>query len=103
MKIMPTCQRGMKTIWLCALFAWVLVVGTSGPAVSSAQNAGYENSAVLKAAEIFPPDVLSGPDHRVEATVKNDGFLNHYVLQSTYGTYEVVSGFLLKKRVHQLQ
>ena len=102
MKFMPIGQRGMKTIWLCALFTWVLVAGISEPAVSSDQNDSYENSAVLKASDILPPDVLSGPEHRVETNVKNDGFLNHYVLQSTYGTYEVVSDLLLKKRVHEI-
>jgi hypothetical protein len=58
---------------------------------------------VLAAGKILPPDVLSGPHHKVDDKVQNDGFLNHYVLKSSYENYEVVSTFELKKRVHEIK
>jgi hypothetical protein len=63
----------------------------------------YESSQMLEAVKLLPPDVLSGPNHKVDAQVQNDGFLNHYTLKSSYETYEVVSTFELKKRVHEIK
>ena len=64
---------------------------------------GYENSRLLKAGKILPRDVLSGPNHKVDGKVQNDGFLNHYVLKSSDETYEAVSTFELKKRVREIK
>jgi hypothetical protein len=60
-------------------------------------------SRALKAGGILPPDLLSGPKHKVEARVQNEGFLNHYVLASSYGNYNVVSTYELKKRVREIK
>ena len=58
---------------------------------------------MIEAGKILPTDVLSGPNHKVDEKVQNDGFLNHYVLNSSYENYEVVSTFGLKKRVHEIK
>lgn len=63
----------------------------------------YENSQVLEAGKILPSDVLSGPNHKVDGKVQNDGFLNHYVLKSNDETYDVVSTFELNKRVREIK
>jgi hypothetical protein len=95
-------QQMMKAICLFVLFSWVLVPAFEGPAISSDEKGVFEDSQVLKADTILPVDVLTGPEHRVEGRVENDGFLNHYVLKSTYGDYEVLSDFVVRKRVHEV-
>jgi len=63
----------------------------------------YENSQVLEAQTVLAPDVIKGPNHEVDASVQNDGFLNHYVLRSIYGNYEAVSTSELKERVREIK
>ena len=56
----------------------------------AAQHA-YEQRQVLSASKILPPDLLSGPNHRVEERVYNDGYLNTYRIGSKFGTFVAVS------------
>ncbi len=67
----------------------------------SADSKNGETSPVLKASKILSKQELAGPNHKVEENVKNDGFLNHYAVQSRFGDFKVVSTFLLKKRIHE--
>jgi hypothetical protein len=62
----------------------------------------YEASAVLNASQILPPELLSGPNHRVQERVTNDGYLNIYKLDSKFGTFTVVSTALLRKRIGEI-
>jgi hypothetical protein len=62
----------------------------------------YESSAVLNASQILPPELLSGPNHRVQERVTNDGYLNIYKLDSKFGTFTVVSTALLRKRIGEI-
>lgn len=96
--------RTMKNIFLLfAALTSVFVLYFAGVAFCLDDPMIYENSQVLEAVKILPPDVLSGPNHKVDAQVQNDGFLNHYTLKSSYENYGVVSTFELKKRVHEIR
>jgi hypothetical protein len=57
----------------------------------------------LKAAEQIPLDVLAGPNYRIEANVKNDGFINTYQLTTDYGPLKVESTSLLIERTNELK
>jgi hypothetical protein len=46
--------------------------------------------------------VLSGPNHRVEERVYNDGFLNRYTVLSKFGGFVAVSTPMLRKRVGEI-
>ncbi len=48
---------------------------------------GYETPPVLAASNLFDPDDLSGAYHTVLEEVSNDGFNNHYVIDSTFGEF----------------
>ncbi len=63
---------------------------------------GYESSPALSAAKILPPDLLSGPNHRVEERVYNDGYLNTYRVGSKFGTFIAVSTPMLRKRIGEI-
>jgi len=62
----------------------------------------YESPAVLSASKILPPELLSGPNHRVQERVTNDGYLNIYQIDSKFGTFTVVSTALLRKRIGEI-
>ncbi len=96
--------RTMKNIFhLFAVLTSAFVLYFAGVAFCLDGPMIYENSQVLEAVKILPPDVLSGSNHKVDAQVQNDGFLNHYALKSSYENYGVVSTFELKKRVHEIR
>ena len=51
----------------------LLVLRTLSPALAQQS---YENSAVLSASKILPPELMAGPNFRVQERVSNDGYLN---------------------------
>lgn len=62
----------------------------------------YEAPLSLRASQILPADLHAGPHHRVEETVRNDGYINSYVINSTFGTIPVQGTELLHRRVHEI-
>jgi len=56
---------------------------------------------VLKASEILPPNLLSGPSHKVEEKVLNDGYINHYKIETKFAIYPAVSTAKLRKRIRE--
>jgi hypothetical protein len=87
-----------------AIFAvvnlWVLFVLALPPPVAAQQR--YEPAAVLSASKILPPELLSGPNHRVQERVTNDGIVNIYKIDSKFGTFNAVSTALLRIRVQEI-
>lgn len=88
---------------LSAAYTVIFVLCFPGVSFCAEGSESYENTVVLEAGKILPPDVLAGPHHKVEGKVQNDGFLNHYVLKSSYENYAVISTFELEKRVHEIK
>jgi hypothetical protein len=62
----------------------------------------YETAPVLNASQILPPELLSGPNHRVQERVTNDGYLNTYQIDSKFGTFTAVSTAVLRKRIGEI-
>ncbi len=63
----------------------------------------YESPATLKASQIVTQKLLSGPDYRIEEKVLNDGFLNHYKVNSKFGEFNAVSNGTLRKRIWEIR
>ena len=83
--------------------AWMVAAFVSVPvALSMAAEVRYEPATTLSAAKILPPDLLSGPNHRVEERVYNDGFLNRYTVLSKFGGFVAVSTPMLRKRIAEI-
>jgi hypothetical protein len=72
------------------------------PMLASAAQTAQEPAAVLGASKILPPDLLAGPNHRVEEKVINDGYLNTYRIGSKFGTFTAVSTATLRKRISEI-
>jgi hypothetical protein len=58
---------------------------------------------LLRAPDLLPKEVLSGPNYTVQETVKNDGFIHVYEVNTQYGHLKVESTALLLKRVAELR
>ena len=80
----------------------VLEVLALQPVIASAAQVAFEQREVLSASKILTPDLLSGPNHRVEERVYNDGYLNTYRIGSKFGTFVAVSTPMLRKRIGEI-
>jgi hypothetical protein len=63
---------------------------------------GYETPPTFSAAKVLPPDLVQGPYHKIVGPVTVQGFLNHYQMQTKYGTFPVEGTELLRMRVREL-
>ena len=63
---------------------------------------GFEKPPVQEASSILPIQLREGPHHRVDETVRSDGFLRLYTIVSDYGTFHVVSDELLRQRLQEI-
>ncbi|GFK93206.1 hypothetical protein NNJEOMEG_01037 [Fundidesulfovibrio magnetotacticus] len=72
-------------------------------ALAAKLSEAFETPYNLSASRILPPELLSGPHHRVEEQVENDGYMNTYRVRSRYGPYRVVSTALLAVRVREFE
>ena len=80
----------------------LLLCGMGFVAMAPAQNF-QKVPIILRASEVLPRELLSGPNYTVKETVKNDGFVNAYELDTQYGPLKVESTALLLKRVAELR
>jgi hypothetical protein len=69
---------------------------------AAAAQQGFEKPPTLQAAKILPSELLSGPHHRVEERVANDGFMNHYRIESDFGPFTADSTTELWIRVAEI-
>lgn len=71
--------------------------GQPAPAPAGA----YETPPVLRAADLLPSELLSGPHHRVQDEVRNDGYINHYVVATNVGGFRAVGDVLVRERIQE--
>jgi hypothetical protein len=80
----------------------LVMVSLLGVVLPAFAQQGYEAPPVLSASKILPPELLSGPNHRVRERVTNDGYLNIYQIDSKFGTFTAVSTAVLRKRIGEI-
>ena len=68
----------------------------------NAHAAPFEDPPQLTASTVLPIEILTGPYHRIDERVLNDGYLNHYTIRSQLGDIEVVSTAKLRKRIDEI-
>ncbi len=91
-------RRPGRTIPLAAaVIALAAVVPARG------EDAGYEAGSGLRASELLPPELLSGPHFRVEEEVRTDGFVPVYTLSSEFGSYQARGEADLRARIREIQ
>ncbi|MEQ8232304.1 MAG: hypothetical protein RLW61_17090 [Gammaproteobacteria bacterium] len=88
--------RAASTLATVMLGCWLV----SAPA--GAGEAAFESAATLAASELLPQQVLRGPHHSVQEGVHNDGFLNTYIIESSWGLLKATSTPLLLQYIDEL-
>lgn len=78
----------------------LLVSGALAPA---AAGESYESPPVFQAAQILPAKLLKGPYHKVGPSVRNDGAMNHYTVESKFGRVTADSTAELKIRIDEMR
>ena len=71
-----------------------------GPAFAEGD---YEVPPIFEARDILPAELLTSDHHRVVEMVENDGYLNHYLIQSDYGDFDVQGLTMLRIRTREVQ
>jgi hypothetical protein len=93
-------------VWSCSkgsLIPMILSGALMFGAPCIAQNReGYEAPPVFRATELMPKGLLRGPYHVVQDRVVNDGYMNHYTLQSDFGVFQADSNAELRIRVQEI-
>jgi hypothetical protein len=87
-----------------ALRALPLLIGSAllvGGNPSMAQT-DFESPPTFQASQILPADILSGPNHRVDERVANDGFMNLYTIDSRFSAFTANSNTELWIRVGEI-
>jgi hypothetical protein len=64
---------------------------------------GYEKPPVLRASDLLPPELRSGPHHEVEDAVATDGFMRIYSIASDFGEFEAHGDEMLRTRVVEIR
>jgi hypothetical protein len=95
------------TLAVAALLAVSLMApawaqGKADPTPGAVTVISYEDLPRLKASDILPKELLSGPNHRVAEDVTNDGYLNTYILTSPFGAITTVATASVRIRIREL-
>lgn len=88
---------------LCLLIASFLTAASVlAGAMPPSVHAEYEEPPTLSASGLLAPELLKGPHHTVLEQVQNDGFFNHYTVQSSFGEFKAPSTTMLKFLINEL-
>ncbi len=80
----------------------VCVVGALPLLPAAAVSEEFESAPERSAAELLPARLVSGPDFHVVDPVAGDGLMNHFVLESRFGTFEAYGRQALAVRVQEV-
>jgi len=69
---------------------------------SSVAQERFESPPTFQASKILPADILSGPNHRVDERVANDGVMNLYTIDSPFSAFTANSNTELWIRVGEI-
>ena len=83
-----------------ALATALLLASTAGVAPVAGQ-AAHESPAVLRAADLAPAELLTGPRFQVEERVPTDGLLARFTIKSDFGPFEAEGPGMLAVRVSE--
>ena len=87
---------------------WVGIVAMGlflgGSVISPVVSQEFQKTPIMiQASDVLPSGLLKGSNYKVMETVKNDGFVNTYELETIYGPLKVESTGLLLKRINELR
>jgi hypothetical protein len=87
--------------WLAAFAAILIAAACVSPYSAHAQGP-FEKPPVFKASRILPPSLFRGPHYQVQEDVVNDGYINHYSINSKFGTFTGITSAKLRQRIREI-
>jgi hypothetical protein len=98
-------MKGETDMLRKTVLAMLLMMTVCGVFFASAARAQEFQSVpiILRASEVLPRELLSGQNYTVRETVKSDGLVNVYEVETPYGDIRVESTVLLLKRINELR
>jgi hypothetical protein len=70
---------------------------------AAAWAADYETGAAMRAADLLPAKVITGPHYTIKDKVRSDGFMLTYSVDSDYGAFTVTGDSALQKLLNEIQ
>ena len=94
----------MKTTTLFLLSLLIAISAEAAPVKKTpvAAPGNWEKPPVLSAKAVLPAELLKSKYHTVQDRVENDGYNNHYVVTSPYGTFKAESTEALIYRINEI-
>jgi hypothetical protein len=90
--------RGYCTICCCFVSLFLLQI-----IIPKTVLAEFEKPGILKAQSFLKPEIIKGKQYTVEEQVQNDGLLNHYSVNSSFGIFQVSSTSSLHILVREIE
>jgi hypothetical protein len=84
----------------------LLALGAASAAAqpgTDASGSGYETPTALRASEVLPPELVSGPHHRVQEEVRADGLHRVFSVDSPFGHFEARGEDELRARIREIE
>ena len=91
-----------KRIVLWSIAGLLVLCGAVFTAEASSQEL-KKTPIMLKASDVLPQSLLKGPNYSIKDTVRSDGLVNAYELETKYGPTSVESTVFLLKRINELR
>ena len=86
-------QTKIIIIFLLSLFIGI-------PAIEAAEYEQLHNRSIR---DVLPADQISGPHYKIRDTVRCDGFVDHFTVDSDFGVFEVTGDGALRKLLREIQ
>lgn len=93
----------LRVATIITLFAVMLSLSSLLSLSAGAAEEFQKPPITLEASEVLPKNLLTGPNYRIKETVENDGFVNIYELETSYGPLRVEGTVHLLVRLNELK
>lgn len=84
------------------LLATACAVSILVGAAAVAAEQSYETPPMLEASEVLPEQMQAGDHYKVKPQVQNDGYMNHYVIDSDFGQFQAYGDLALARLIHEI-
>jgi hypothetical protein len=88
-------------LWIIGITALLLLILLI-PEVSLGASE-FEVPENRRASDVLPPEMISGPYHRVRDAIVCYGYMHHYTVDSQFGTCEVTGDGALRKLLNEIR
>jgi hypothetical protein len=97
--VIPATHSSVRCAFLAAVAVGVLAAAAGTRLL--AENS-YETPPMLEASDVLPEKMQSSEHFTVQSQVQNDGYMNHYLVDSDYGQFQAYGNLSLNRLIHEI-